>query len=127
MDWIPRLAMSRATHNKLEVQRRTRIKVAARPLDSGGGGAITICLVAELSLNLHPRPGVSSCWVVLHFRTLHLQLRVFSFKLREKEMGPKANRTVPEVAFSWLLFPVTLKATLLGVLLLTSMAPAETW
>jgi hypothetical protein len=35
--------------------------------------------------------------------------------------------TAPLVAFSWLLLPVTLKATLLGVLLLTSMVPADRW
>ena len=41
--------------------------------------------------------------------------------------GVDSGLTLPLVAFSWLLLPVTLKATLLGVLLLTSMVPAERW
>ena len=43
------------------------------------------------------------------------------------EEGFGSGLTLPLVAFSWLLLPVTLKATLLGVLLLTSMVPAERW
>lgn len=35
--------------------------------------------------------------------------------------------TAPLVTWSWLLLPVTLKATLLGVLDLTSRVPAERW
>ena len=35
--------------------------------------------------------------------------------------------TLPLVLFSWLLLPVTLKATLLWVLLLTSRVPEERW
>lgn len=44
-----------------------------------------------------------------------------------KVTGLELMITAPEVCFSWLLLPVTLKATLLGVMLLTSMVPAETW
>lgn len=61
--------------------------------------------------------------------TLHLclQRNWFCRMFLTKLMGPEAIRTAPEVALSWLLLPVTLKATLLGVLLLTSMVPAERW
>lgn len=41
--------------------------------------------------------------------------------------GWVGQHTVPLVTLSWLLLPVTLKSTLLGVLLLTSMVPAEAW
>lgn len=94
--------------------------------DFGGGGAITIDLVRVLSLDLHIRPRFHvSRWVALHLRTLHLSVLYRNDLVRVME--PRFNRTVPEVCFSWLLLPVTLKATLLGVLLLTSMVPAETW
>lgn len=63
--------------------------------------------------------------VILHLRTLHRSALCRGVLV--KDMGPRFNRTAPEVFFSWLLLPVTLKATLLGVKLLTSMEPAETW
>lgn len=66
-----------------------------------------------------------SCWTTLHLRALYRSVLFRSVFVRD--MGPRSNRTAPEVFFSWLLLPVTLKATLLGVKLLTSMEPAETW
>jgi hypothetical protein len=45
---------------------------------------------------------------------------------KRMEAGGK-RLTAPLVAPSWLLLPVTLKATLLGVLDLTSRVPAERW
>ena len=43
--------------------------------------------------------------------------------------GPQSEefRTVPLVADSWVLLPVTLKATLFWVVVLTSKAWADTW
>jgi hypothetical protein len=43
-----------------------------------------------------------------------------------KENGGE-QRTTPLVAFSWVDFPVTLKATLLGVLPLNSKVAREAW
>lgn len=124
-DRISRLARPEDAQLELMLHGMFREHVGARSLEFGGDVAITIDLVVVLSLDLYkPRRKVSD-WVALHFRTLHRN--VFCCRLRARDMGPRFNRTVPEVFFSWLLLPVTLKATLLGVLLLTSMVPAETW
>lgn len=82
--------MSSATHIELKVQGTRHWKVAARSvfLEFFGGGAITINLVAVLSLDLHPRSDVSYWWEALHLRTFHRHCRVFCFKLRAKDMGP---------------------------------------
>lgn len=42
-------------------------------------------------------------------------------------MWVREKRTAPEVALSWVDLPVTLKATLLGVLPLNSKVEAEPW
>lgn len=91
---------------------------------------VAVSLPLTLSVNFPsickaaPKFQVSG-WAILHLEALHRSVLCRSVFVRD--MGPRFNRTAPEVFFSWLLLPVTLKATLLGVKLLTSMEPAETW
>ena len=99
--------------------------------------SLAFCLPIDLSLYL-----LSICciWgVVLVFYlsvdcgvTEILCLGTVQWSLRRQRnlrvaSDSKRARTVPCCEPSWLLFPVTLKATLLGVLLLTSKAVCETW
>ena len=77
------------------------------------GGGPTIGLIRVFSLELDGGPGKSQRRGLGHVR---------------RELSPHGlEHTAPTVAFSWLLLPVTLKATLLGALLLTSSVPAERW
>lgn len=46
---------------------------------------------------------------------------------RRKPCGLGEGHTAPVVVFSWVLFPLTLKATPLAVVLLTSRVAAEVW